>query len=84
MTRIEIGDYLAVDPRICGGRMIFKGSRIMVADAIELSEDGYSPEGISEQYYGIISPQAVQEALKLWRDLKIKETRVKRTPLILK
>ncbi len=84
MTRIEIGDYLAVDPRICGGRMIFKGTRIPVADALSLYQRGYSPEGISEQYYGIISPQAVQEVLKLWSDLNIKEMKVKRAPLTLK
>lgn len=34
MARIEIGKYLASDSRVCGGRLIFKGSRIKVADAL--------------------------------------------------
>ncbi len=64
MARVEIGKHLAIDTRVCGGRLIFKGTRIMVADAVELSERGYSPEAIADQYYGIITPEAVQEALR--------------------
>lgn len=73
MARIEIGKYLAVDTRVCGGRLIFKGSRIMVADAVELADDGYSAEEIAAQYKGIISPEAVEEALKLVRQGVVKE-----------
>ena len=73
MPRVEIGKYLAVDTRICGGRLIFKGTRIMVADAVELSERGYSPEAIAEQYYGIITPEAVKEAFRLLHRGVVKE-----------
>ncbi len=65
MARTEIGNYLAIDTRVCGGRVIFKGSRIMVSDAIELSEAGYTPEQIAHQYWDIITPEAVEEALRL-------------------
>ena len=73
MPRLEIGKHLAVDTRVCGGRLIFKGTRIMVADAVELSEDGYSPAAIADQYYGFITPEAVKEALSLIRRGVIKE-----------
>ena len=73
MHRVEIGKHLAVDQRICGGRLCFKGTRIMVADAIELSQNGYLPEAIAEQYYGIITPEAVKEALSLVRRGIIRE-----------
>jgi uncharacterized protein (DUF433 family) len=62
MARIEIGKYLAVDTRVCGGRLIFKGSRILVSDAIELTEAGYTPEAVAKQYRGLITPEAVREA----------------------
>lgn len=78
MARTEIGKYLAVDARICGGRLIFKGSRIKVADVLELAEDGYSPEEISKQYRGIITPEAVIEALSLIRQGFLKEMTVRR------
>jgi uncharacterized protein (DUF433 family) len=59
MARIEIGKHLAADSRVCGGRLIFKGTRILVSDAIELTKAGYSPEAIARQYHGIVtaSPQ---------------------------
>lgn len=63
MARIELGKYLAVDTRICGGRLILRGTRILVADVVSLSERGYSLEEIADQYHGIITPDAVKEAL---------------------
>ena len=60
MALVEIGKHLAVDPRRCGGRLIFNGTLIMVADAVELSRRGYSPEAIADQYYGIITSEAVR------------------------
>ena len=73
MARIEIGKYLAADSRVCGGRLIFKGSRIKVADAMELAEAGYDPAEIAQQYRGIITPEAVREALTLIREGFLKE-----------
>ena len=67
MARIEIGKFLAADTRVCSGRLIFKGSRIMVSDVLELTQTGYSPEAIAKQYRGIISPEAVREALSFVR-----------------
>ena len=65
MARIEIGKYLAADTRVCGGRLILKGSRILVSDVLELTEAGHSPEAIARQYRRIISPGAVREAVSL-------------------
>jgi len=65
MARIEIRKYLAVDSRVCGGRLIFKGTRIPVAHALEMAEAGYTPEGISKQYRGLVTPGAVREAQTL-------------------
>jgi uncharacterized protein (DUF433 family) len=67
MARIEIGKHLAVDTRVCGGRLIFKGSRILVSDVLELALAGYPAEEIARQYRGIISPAAVREAVSLRR-----------------
>lgn len=73
MARVEIGKHLVVDARVCGGRLIFKGTRIMVADAVELAEGGYSAEAIAQQYRGAITPEAVNEALKFVRQGIVKE-----------
>ena len=73
MARIEIGKHLAADTRICGGRLIFKGSRLLVSDALELTHAGYTPEAIAQQYRGIITPEAVHEALSLTRRGVVRE-----------
>jgi uncharacterized protein (DUF433 family) len=67
MARIEIGKHLAADTRVCSGRLIFKGTRILVSDALELSEAGYTPEAIARQYRGMLTPKGVREALALTR-----------------
>ena len=67
MARIEIGKNLAADTRVCSGRLIFKGTRILVSDALELSEAGYTPEAIARQYRGMLTPKGVREALALTR-----------------
>lgn len=73
MARTEIGKYLAVDTRVCGGRLIFKGTRILVAHALELVKAGYTPEEVAKQYYDLITAEAVREALLLTRRGVVKE-----------
>jgi uncharacterized protein (DUF433 family) len=73
MARLEIGRYLAVDTRICGGRLIFKGTRILVSDALELTAAGYTPEAIARQYHNGLTAEAVEEALALTRQGIVKE-----------
>ena len=79
MARIEIGKYLAADTRVCGGRLILKGSRILVSDVLELTQAGYSPEAVSRQYRGIITPDAVREAVSLTRRGIVTEVARKKT-----
>lgn len=65
MARIEIGKYLAADTRVCGGRLILRGSRILVADVLELIDAGHNPASVARQYRGIITADAVREAVSL-------------------
>jgi uncharacterized protein (DUF433 family) len=65
MARLEIGKYLAADTRVCGGRLIFRGTRVRVADALELLAAGYTPRAVARQYPGIVSDDAVLEAARL-------------------
>ena len=73
MTRIEIGHHLVADTRVCGGRMIFKGTRVLVADALELLKTGLTPEQVAEEYRGLVTPKAVREALVLSRKGIVRE-----------
>jgi uncharacterized protein (DUF433 family) len=62
MSRVEIGRHLATDTRVCGGRLIFKGTRILVSDVLELLRADLTPEQIAREYQGLISPEAIHEA----------------------
>ncbi len=73
MARIEIGRHLAADTRVCGGRLIIRGSRILVSDVLELTQAGYAPEAVAKQYRGAISAGAVREAVSLTRRGVVKE-----------
>jgi uncharacterized protein (DUF433 family) len=64
---------LVADSRVCGGRLIFKGTRILVSDALELTESGYSPEAIARQYRGIVTPKGIRQALVLTRRGVVRE-----------
>ena len=73
MARIEIGHHLAIDSRVCGGRLIFKGTRILVHDALEMIRNGSTPEKVSEEYGGVVKPTAVSEAVSLVRRGLVRE-----------
>ena len=73
MARIEIGNHLAIDSRICGGRLIFKGTRILVHDALEMIRDGATPEKVAKEYRGLIKATAVSEAVSLVRRGVVRE-----------
>lgn len=77
MARIEIGKYLAADTRVCGGRLIFRGTRILVADGLELLDAGYPPEAVAKQYRGILCAAAVREAASLVRRGIVREVAVR-------
>ncbi len=65
MARLEIGKCLATDTRVCAGRLIFRGTRILVADALELLAAGYTADEVARQYGGRITAAAVREAARL-------------------
>src|SRR5437016_1897262 len=70
MARTEIGKYLATDTRVCGGRLIFKGTRILVSDALELARAGYTTEAVAEQYLVLITTPVLEIARSIRRVLR--------------
>lgn len=73
MARTEIGRHLATDTRVCAGRLIFRGTRIRVADVLELLDSGCSVDEVSGQYRGLISAAAIREAQTLTRRGVVRE-----------
>jgi uncharacterized protein (DUF433 family) len=55
--RISVSDYIVIDSRFCHGKPIFKGTRIMVSQVLELLEAGRSAKDILKAFPSL-SPQA--------------------------
>ena len=48
---ISVNDYIIIDPRFCHGKPIFKGTRIMVSQVLELLEAGKVVPVIDRRYH---------------------------------
>ena len=65
MKRVKLGRHVVTDPHICHGSPTFVGTRIMVAQVLEMVADGTPWEEIIAEYGGAISKAAIAEALRL-------------------
>lgn len=65
MERKIIGRYIVRDPRICHGQLTFRGTRIFVADVLEMVGRGLAWETIVEQWHGSVTKEAIAEAVQL-------------------
>ena len=55
--------WIIVDPEICHGKPIFKGTRILVSDVIELFASGEPIEKILKEYPSL-NKEMIREALE--------------------
>jgi uncharacterized protein (DUF433 family) len=76
--RKELGEYIVSDPKICGGDLTFKGTRILVKDVLYFIAKGYDWKYISSEYDDRLSDEAIAEAVDLARQSLIKETEKRR------
>ncbi len=65
MKRRVLGRYLVVDPKICHGKMTFRGTRIFVSDILEDVALGLDWDVIVEKWDGAFPKAAIAEAVRL-------------------
>ncbi|MBI3797593.1 MAG: DUF433 domain-containing protein [Deltaproteobacteria bacterium] len=65
MSVKSVGRSMVIDPEICHGKPTFRGTRIMVAQVLEMVASGMAWETIIEQCHGSISREAIAEAVSL-------------------
>lgn len=63
--RKKLGRFICADPKICHGKLTFRGTRILVSDVIELVADGMDWDRIIKECHGSISRAAIAEALRI-------------------
>ena len=76
--RKELGEYVVSDPKICGGDLTFKGTRILVKDVLYFVAKGYDWKYISSEYDNRLSDAAIAEAVDLARQSLISKTEKRR------
>lgn len=62
--RLEIGRYIVIDDEVCHGKLVFKGTRVLVSDVVELLGAGVSMEEIVRDYYPSLNEEMIREALR--------------------
>ena len=60
-----IGRYIITDPKICHGKPVFRGTRILVEQVLEQVTMGLAWETIVDEWRGRVSSEAIAEAVKL-------------------
>jgi uncharacterized protein (DUF433 family) len=63
-----LGRYIVADPKICHGKLTFRGTRIFVADVLEQVAKGLHWESIVDSWGGSVSKEAIAEAIRLARE----------------
>ncbi len=67
--------WIVIDPRICHGKPVFRGTRILVSDVLEMLAEGMSVDEILEEYPQL-NREMILEALALAAELLRRERRV--------
>ena len=67
-TTRQIGRYIVADPRVCHGKLTFRGTRIFVSDVLEQVERGLPWDTIVEEWYGKVPQEVIAEAVRLARE----------------
>jgi uncharacterized protein (DUF433 family) len=69
MPKKPIGRFLCADPKICHGKLTFRGTRILVSDVLELVAGGMSFDDIIKECHGSIGRPAIAEAIREAQDV---------------
>ena len=65
MRAKPIGRFIVADPKVCHGKLTFRGTRILVSSVIELVADGMDWDDISKECHGSVSRAAIAEAIRI-------------------
>lgn len=60
-----MGRHIVSDPKICHGKPVFRGTRVLVSDVLEQVASGMAWESIVEEWNDSITKEAIREAVEL-------------------
>ncbi len=72
--------WIVVDPKICHGKPVFRGTRVLVSDVLEMLASGMTIEEVLEEYPQL-TKEMILEALALAAELLKRKRRVILLPI---
>jgi uncharacterized protein (DUF433 family) len=66
--KVVLSRYIVAEPKVCGGQLTFRGTRVLVADVFEQVKKGVTFDAIRESFDKAIREAAIQEAVTLARE----------------
>lgn len=66
--KMVLGHYIVADPKICHGKLTFRGTRIFVASVLDQVTRGLDWDTISKSWGGSVTKDAIAEAVSLARE----------------
>ncbi len=61
---MELPAEVAVDPKVCHGKPVIRGTRIMVADVLMLLAGGKNPDEIRRDYYSALTDGQIRACIE--------------------
>ncbi len=65
MKKPSIGRFICADPKVCHGKLTFRGTRILVSDVLELVAAGMNWNEIIKECHDSITRPAIAEAIRI-------------------
>jgi uncharacterized protein (DUF433 family) len=60
---MEEFEWVEIDPEICSGKSVIKGTRISVKDVLELLANGWTTDDLKEEYN--LTEEQIKDAIRL-------------------
>jgi uncharacterized protein (DUF433 family) len=76
MHIVEIGEQLVVDPRVCHGKLTFKGTRVPVETVLYFLSTGQTFKQLRESWPEI-KREALKEAVQLAASALVRQSKAK-------
>ncbi len=64
----SLGRHIVTDSRVCHGKPVFRGTRVLVDDVLDQVASGMSWDVIIEEWHHSISREGIAEAVRLARE----------------
>jgi uncharacterized protein (DUF433 family) len=78
----EYGQYIVADPKICHGKLTFRGTRIFVSDVLDNVAEGREWDDIIRNWHGSITREAIADAIRYASEAFVEKSRSQTTEAI--